>query len=325
MKKFALVGCGDVAVHHAENILRIGELTAVCDIVPERADTFASTYGAKAYNTIDDLLDGEKEMEIVVICTPNGFHAEHIIKSLQAQKHVLCESPLCLTTAAAWQIIETEKFCRRRLFVVNPAFHHPLLQKLKTLLENERIGEVYSFQLHGLLHVADDFLSGWRGKAFPGGGLLYTIFSQYIDAMALLFGEIADVRGFKRNAAPPKKMEAEDTGTIALQMQNGILGTFHWSVNAQKRTGTTLTIVAEKGTICLESEELTELKYAEPESLSLALQTGEALFDHNMTGDLKAFYDELTPALENNVTAAAGVFHGLKTVEAIEKIYKALS
>ena len=131
MKKFALIGCGKIAGKHAENITKVATLVAVCDIVKEKRDAFASRYGAKAYDNLEELLLKENEVDVISICTPNGLHAEHSIKSLQARKHVLCEKPLCLTSAAAWQIIETEKFCRRKLFVVKSTRYNPLLKEVK--------------------------------------------------------------------------------------------------------------------------------------------------------------------------------------------------
>lgn len=325
MKKFALVGCGKVAVHHAENILRLGKLVAVCETVPEKRDAFANTYGANAYNTIDDLLACEKDIEVVVICTPNGLHAEHIIKSLQAKKHVLCEGPLCLTTAAAWQIIETEKFCRRRLFVVNTALQNPVLKKLKTALSEGILGDVYSFQVNCFSNLPTEHFANWRGKLFPGGGLLYTTFSQYIDAMVLLFGEIANVQGFKRNTAHMKSFDAEDTGTVALQMQNGNLGTLHWLVNALKESEISFTIIAEKGVIRIGGEDLMSIQSDEPEIFLPTQQEENALFRPKPASDMTLIYNEMIKAFDNKDASIAGTFDGLKTVETIEKIYKAIS
>src|SRR5215204_5381246 len=110
MHKFAIIGCGRIAHRHAQNIIRVGELAAVCDIDKTKANEFAKKFDSKAWYTIDELLSNSKDIDIIVVCTPNGLHAEHSIKSLQAGKDVLCEKPLCLTSAAAWQIINTEKF-----------------------------------------------------------------------------------------------------------------------------------------------------------------------------------------------------------------------
>jgi predicted dehydrogenase len=46
MKKFALIGCGRIAERHAENICRVGQLQAVCDVVEEKREAFAAKYNA---------------------------------------------------------------------------------------------------------------------------------------------------------------------------------------------------------------------------------------------------------------------------------------
>ena len=98
---FILIGCGRIGARHAEQIIKTGKLLAVCDMNKTKADAMANQYNVTAYYTIEDLLLKEKEADIISVCTPNGLHAEHCIKSLQAGKHVLCEKPLCITGAAA--------------------------------------------------------------------------------------------------------------------------------------------------------------------------------------------------------------------------------
>jgi predicted dehydrogenase len=73
--KFAIIGCGQIAERHAEQIRKHGQLVAVCDIVNEKANALATKYSAKAYCQIEELLNNEKEIDIVSICTPNGLHA----------------------------------------------------------------------------------------------------------------------------------------------------------------------------------------------------------------------------------------------------------
>lgn len=330
MKKFALIGCGKIAGKHAENITRVGTLLAVCDVVKQKRDAFAATYGAEAYESIDELLEQEKEVEVVVICTPNGLHAEHTIKSLQARKHVLCEKPLCLTSAAAWQIIETEKFCRRKLFVVKSTRYNPLLQGLKKALEENKLGEVYSFHLSCLWNRPDTYYTDWRGKMFPDGGTLYTQFSHYIDALLWLLGDVSEVKGFKRNAAHSRSIEFEDTGTAALLMQNGSLGTLHWSVNSfRKNHEIALTVVAEKGTVRLGGEYLNELQYSETKDCLQFASAQKSANDYTQyRGSMshhKEVYDQLIQVLDNNEQSFTGAYDGLKTVETIEKIYNAIS
>src|SRR6266699_2424001 len=107
--KFAIVGCGQIAERHAEQIKRKGQLLAACDIVKEKANAFSKKFSAKAYYDIEELLLQEKEIDIISVCTPNGLHAIHSIKSLQAGKHVLCEKPMAISSEDAKLMIETEK------------------------------------------------------------------------------------------------------------------------------------------------------------------------------------------------------------------------
>jgi predicted dehydrogenase len=321
MKKFAIIGCGRIAKRHAENIVRVGKLEAVCDVVPERANALAETYNARSYSSVEELLKSESEVDIVAVCSPNGLHAEHIIKSLQAGKDVLTEKPLCLTKAAAWQIIETEKFCRRKLFVVKSARYNPILQQLKKVVNANGLGQLYSFHLNCIWNRKDDYYTDWKGKIFPDGGTLYNQFSHYIDVMLWLFGEVTDVKGFKGNKAHQSSIEFEDSGAVALEMQNGMLGSFHWSVNAyQKNFEIALTIVAEKGTISIGGENLNEVQYLHTEQpVEFPLYKKENWSNH------QELYDHLMNVMTSESNSFPDAYDGLKAVEAIEKIYKATS
>ncbi|HEX8313557.1 MAG TPA: Gfo/Idh/MocA family oxidoreductase [Flavisolibacter sp.] len=318
MKEFAIIGCGRIAKRHAENIQRIGKLSAVCDELPARADSFAAAYDTKAYYSVDDLLHQEKNIDFVAVCTPNGMHAEHIIKSLQAGKNVLAEKPLCLTKAAAWQIIETEKFCRRKLFLVKSARYNPILQQLKRMIDGNDLGQLYSFHLSCIWNRGDGYYTDWKGKLFPDGGTLYNQFSHYVDVMLWLFGSVADIKGFKANLAHKESIEFEDNGVVALQMQNGMIGSFHWTVNAyQKNFEIALTIMAEKGTIRIGGENLNEVHYNHTgKPVEFTVYKRENWSNH------KEIYDHLADVLAQRQQAAfPDAYEGLKVVETIEKIY----
>ncbi len=329
MYKFALIGCGRIAARHADNMVAYGNLVAVCDIDKAKADAFAKQYKAIAYYSIDDLLAAEKEIDIVSVCTPNGYHAEHAIKSLQNGKNVLCEKPLCITGAAAWQLIETEKFSRKKLFVVKSARYNPLLQQLQSLIKNGSLGEIYSFSLSLFWNRPPEYYTEWRGKNFPDGGTLYTQFSHYIDALLWLFGTFNSVKGFAANKAHQQSIEFEDTGVAAVQTASGILGTINWSVNTYKKNSEiALTVIAEKGTISLGGEYLNELKYQQSESplqVAAATVSNDYQFYKGSMSHHDEVYKNLIEALQNSTHPFTSAFEGLQTVEAIEQIYKAVN
>lgn len=329
MYNFALIGCGRIAARHAETISKVGRLLAVCDSVPERVATFSKAHAANAYESIDALLEQEPDVDVVSICTPNGYHAEHTIKALRSGKHVLCEKPMCLTAVAAWQMIEAEKWSGKKLFVVKSARFNPYLQALKKGLDRNELGQVYSFQLSCFWNRPPEYYTDWRGKRFPDGGTLYTQFSHYIDALIWLLGPVENAYGHLKKFAHPQ-IEFEDTGVAALQLQSGVLGTLNWSVNAyQKNYEIGLTILAERGTINLGGPYLNELKYACTANNFIQNEKSRLPNDYAFyTGSMshhKEVYENVVQALSGNRHDSTNAFDGLKTVETIEKIYNAVS
>lgn len=281
MYKFALIGCGDIAKVHAKKINALGTLVAVCDIFPSKADQLASHYQAKAYYDIDELLKNEEEIDIVCICTPVGCHAEHCIKSLQSGKHVLCESPLCLTAAAAWQMIETEKFCRKKLFVVSTPALALDTDKSKSDLSGKSLG----FELD-LAEVKAADTDNWRIKQFPGGGPLYSYFSNYIDALVQEFGVVTEASGHLIEKGKKELAETDTGGEAMLTMKSGAQGRISWNLAD--------TMGADQQT---EPGE-TDKEYAE-------------------------VYKRFINALKNQ--EPSNLYQSMRTVESIERIYKFLA
>src|SRR5205823_14892938 len=67
---------------------------------------------------IDQLL-AASDAPAVWLHTRTGLHAEYAIKALQAGRDVVCNAPLCITSSAAWQILETARYTGRNLWVIN--------------------------------------------------------------------------------------------------------------------------------------------------------------------------------------------------------------
>src|SRR5579863_4517799 len=113
--RFAIVGCGRIAQRHAEHINKMGELAATCDIDFEKANSLAKKYKVTPYAKIDDLLKNTNA-EVISICTPNGLHAEHAIKALNAGFHVLCEKPMAIVLDDCNRMIDAADKAKKNLF-----------------------------------------------------------------------------------------------------------------------------------------------------------------------------------------------------------------
>ena len=111
-------------------------------------------------------------------------------------------------------------------------------------------------------------------------------------------------------------------------MLSGTLGTINWSVNTyEKNSEISLVVIAEKGTISFGGAYLNELKYSQ---LANDIQFDASSTLPNEYEDFKGamshhqqVYASMMETL-NEKGANSNAMDGLKTVEAIEKIYKAI-
>ncbi|MBS1659711.1 MAG: Gfo/Idh/MocA family oxidoreductase [Bacteroidetes bacterium] len=326
--KFAIVGCGRIAQRHAEHIQRLGKLIAVCDIDPKKAKDLADKYQAKAYGSIDELLKNSKEIDVVSVCSPNGLHAEHSIKSLQAGLHVLCEKPMALSVQDCGDMITAAERANKRLFIVKQNRFNPPVAAVKKLIDEKKLGKIYSVQLSCFWNRNEEYYkNSWKGTKDLDGGTLYTQFSHFVDLLYWMIGDIKEVAGFTGNMGHDGIIEFEDNGVISLRFYNGAIGTINYTVNSHKKNMEgSLTIFGEKGTIKIGGQYLNELEYQDIEGYVIKdLPPGNppnqyGQYQGSMSNHDKV-YENLIEVLSGNGIIATNGFEGLKTVEIIDKIY----
>jgi UDP-N-acetyl-2-amino-2-deoxyglucuronate dehydrogenase len=327
---FAIIGCGRIAKRHAEQIVKHGILAAVCDIIPQKADEMAALYQARPYYSIEALLANEPGLAVVSICTPNGLHAENAIQALNAGINVLCEKPLCINTLDGDKMIAAAAGANKKLFVVKQNRYNPPVAFLKELINNGELGKIYSFQINCFWNRPDAYYTDWKGKKDLDGGTLFTQFSHFIDLLYWLLGDVATVQTKAKNFAHAA-IEFEDTGMVLFEMKSGAIGTLNYTVNSfNKNMEGSFTVFAEKGTIKIGGQYLNELEYfnaagiAAPELPKGNPANGYGFYQGSMSNHDKV-YENLVQALQNPAHEFASAAEGLKTVEIIERIYKAPS
>ncbi|MEJ7586510.1 MAG: Gfo/Idh/MocA family oxidoreductase [Ferruginibacter sp.] len=326
---FAIAGCGRISQRHAEQIALFGNVKAVCDIIPDRANRLANQFGANAYYSLEEMLLAEKETDIISICTPNGLHAVQSIQSLQAGKHVLCEKPMCIRISDGYEMIRVAAAAAKKLFVVKSTRYNPVIIAVKKLMDDNLLGNIYSFQLNCVWNrPAAYYADSWKGTLLLDGGTLFTQFSHYIDVLLWFLGKEKSITGFRKNAAHLHTIEFEDTGVMAVEMDSGAIGSIHYSVNATtKNQEVSLTLVASKGTIKLGGECMNEIVYQEPAmidtlSLDRDAQANDYGFYKGSMSNHDKVYKNIMLALSGEKNMVTDGSEALKTVAFIEKIYQ---
>jgi UDP-N-acetyl-2-amino-2-deoxyglucuronate dehydrogenase len=327
---FAIIGCGQIAQRHAKHIHSFGKLVAVCDIVKSKADVLAGQYHAAIYTKIEDLLSTDLLIDVVVICTPNGLHAEHAVLALNAGYHVLVEKPMALTTVDCHRMLAAAAAAGKKLFtVVQNRFNPPVLA-VKKALHEKAFGKISSIQLTCAWNrTAAYYTNSWHGTKEMDGGILFTQFSHFIDLLYWFFGDVKTVFAITKNADHKDCIAIEDCGVVALGFDNGIIGTIHFSVNAYARNREgSLLILGENGVVKIGGEYLNTIEYAQFANYHLgnseesAAANNYGTYQGSMSNHDKV-YKNIIDTLTQEAAFYADPREGLKTVEIIERIYRA--
>lgn len=329
--KFGIVGCGRIASRHAGHISRLGELVAVCDVKVERAQELSGEHKCAAYQQIGELFSNHPEIDVIAVCSPNGLHAEHTIQALKAGFHVLCEKPMAISVHDCGQMIQEAERANKRLFIVKQNRFNPAIAELKRIVDEDKLGKILSVQLNCFWNRNFDYYqkSDWKGTKSMDGGTLYTQFSHFIDLLYWIVGDVSEVKTMFGNYAHEGIIDFEDTGVVAVKFFNGAIGTINYTVNSfGKNMEGSLTIFGDKGTVKIGGQYLNSLDYQNIQDFEIgelapgnpANEYGE--YQGSMSNHDKV-YENVIEVLTNQGVIATNGFEGLKTVEIIDKIYRA--
>lgn len=145
--RIAIVGCGQIADAHIQEIRRVPgtALVAVCDANPHMAEQAATRFQVPGSYTDLDLMLAEAKPDVVHITTPPASHLAIGRKVVEAGAHAYVEKPFTLDAAEAEELIACATRARRLLCV---GHSNALDESMLSLLEAHRRG-----QLGDIVHV----------------------------------------------------------------------------------------------------------------------------------------------------------------------------
>ncbi|MCD6018926.1 MAG: oxidoreductase domain protein [Bacteroidetes bacterium] len=329
--KFGVFGQGHIGKRHAEMVRRNPncELVAICDIAPKDKLGLGNLQ-EKFYNSVDDLLINHPEIEVINVCTPNGLHAEHSLKALQANKHVVVEKPMALSKADCEKIIYKALDQSKTVFCVMQNRYSPPSVWLKEMVEKKTIGDVYMVQLNCYWNRDERYYKagGWKGTQDLDGGTLFTQFSHWIDIMYWLFGDIKDIQAKFADFNHQNSTAFEDSGFVSFNFVNGGMGSINYSTAVwDKNLESSLTIVGSKGSIKVGGQYMDQVDVCNIKDYTMPVleETNPA----NDYGAYKGSANNHHNVIENVVDTITGktkittnALEGLKVVDIIERIYQ---
>lgn len=335
--KYALIGCGRIAVNHVKAVNNNKlDFVAACDIAPENIDTlFAKQAPENAaaiarYTDYKQMIVEHPNLDLIAIATPSGLHAEIALYCIDHGINVIIEKPMAMSMQDADEIIRRSE----EKGVVVSACHQNrfniAVQKTRAALEAGRFGKLS----HGSIHVRwnrnKEYYeqAPWRGTWQDDGGCLMNQCIHGIDLLRWMMGDdVESVYGVTRQQQH-HYLEAEDVGMAVVQFKNGAIATIEGTTNVYpKNLEETLYLFGETGTVKIGGKSTNNLDVwdfldeTEADLQNKGLQEATS----NVYGNgHTSLYADVIDSIQNHRKPYVDAVAGRNALEMILAIYKSM-
>jgi inositol 2-dehydrogenase len=290
-----VLGVGEMGRRHAENLRRLPEarLLAIADVAPDRARQAASELETEqSYRSLEEML-ACKDLQAVLIATPDKFHAQAIRMAAAAGKDILCEKPLATNLADAHAALDAVRKAGVRLQIGFMRRYDPAYEAARKRVEAGEIGEPVVFKSVG------------RDKDVPpiaayqsnvNGMLFYNNTIHDFDvARWLMRDEVVETHAYTTVAIRPEVARYGDVvaSVVNLKFAQGAIGNIESYVQALYGYDVRTEIVGSKGSVFIGSLEKT------PAIFLSANGSTQILADHFLSRFADAYLAEVRDFVHN--------------------------
>lgn len=327
MRKLGMgvVGVGEMGRRHAENLRRQvprAQLVAVADADGARAAKVAADLEIEhSYSSLEAMLD-RKDIEAVLIASPDKFHAGGVQAAAEAGKHVLCEKPLGLSLKSTQDALQAVAKAGVRLQVGFMRRYDPAYTAAYKRIEAGEIGDPVAFKSIGRDKTMPPLTAYQSGI---NGMLLYNSTIHDFDlARWLTHDEVAEVHTFATVAIRPEIAQFGDVvaSTVNLRFTGGAIGNVESYVQCQYGYDVRTEIVGSKGSIFVGTLRQNPATFLQPSHGSYELE------DHFLTrfrdayvAEVLDFVDTILSDREPRVSGEDGL-RAVQIAVAAEKSYR---
>ena len=329
---FALVGCGRIAKRHSEllghNQIKNAKLVAVCDLVPEKAEKIAAEFSVPYFTDMHEMMRSEN-VDVVVVLSESGKHAEHVVALAPYGKHIVVEKPMALTLDDADAMIAACVKAGAKLYVVKQnRFNVPVI-KLREAIEAGRFGKLVMGTVRVRWCRPQSYYDQdkWRGTWAMDGGVLTNQASHHVDLLEWMMGEVDSV--FAMSATALANIEAEDTAVVSLRFKNGALGVIEATTAVRPRDlEGSISVLGEGGTVEIGGFAVNQMKawnFVKPVKGDEKVMTDYSVNPPNVYGfGHQAYYEHVVDCILNDTEHLVDGLVGRRSLELINAIYESI-
>jgi predicted dehydrogenase len=310
-----VLGVGEMGRRHAENLRRLvpeARLVAVADVAGLRAKQVAHELEVEhSFASLEEML-AHKDIQTVLIATPDKFHAQAVRLAAAAGKDILCEKPLATNLADAHAALKAVERAGVRLQVGFMRRYDPAYAAAFKRIEAGDIGKPLIFKSLGR-DKDEPPIAAYQSNV--NGMLFYSNTIHDFDlARWLMQDEVAEVHAYTTVAIRPEVAKYGDVvaGVVNLKFANGAIGNIDSYVQALYAYDVRTEIVGSKGSIFIGSIHQTPVTFLAP------LGSTRPLADHFLTRFADAYLLEVRDFVHTILAGKAPRITGDDGLKALE-------
>lgn len=263
-----IVGGGYMGKAHSAAFAAVGtvfeterkpRLVAIAGSTPESGARHASAYGFRKGAADWRALVEDREVEAVVIASPQSTHREIAEAALSLGKPVLCEKPMGLDLAGGRAMLAAAERAGVAHMVGYNYSRTPATQFARKLIENGELGRVHHLRIE---HTEDFHLTSilppWRSQG-EANGCMGDLVPHPVNAALALGGPITAVSAEMQTVYPERNgvpVTNDDQVLMTLKFENGALGhLFASRVATGRKMGYAYEVTGEDGAIRFDQED----------------------------------------------------------------------
>jgi predicted dehydrogenase len=251
-------------------------VVAIADDDEARGRAAAERWGVADFHADWRELVARDDLDIVMVHSENGRHAEQVIAAAQSGKHVFCEKPVATAVADAQAMADAVRAAGVDGTAAFVSRFSKEADRAKAVVESGALGDIlFTRSIIGLAGIAEigcppDMVEWMQDPVLGGGGAWIDEGSHGIDLLRWLVGDIVEVSAMTANRAKPD-LDGEDVGVAVVRYANGALGeiTTAWSMSVDIGMRNALEIYGTTGTLIMKATdpfpEVTVYRAGEPE------------------------------------------------------------
>jgi predicted dehydrogenase len=309
------------------------EVARICDVNGELCRQRCAEFGLAHHTTSLTELLADPRVDVVGIYTPDHLHAEHVIRALEAGKHVICTKPFLDNLSRAREVLEAAQRSGRKVMVGQSTRFFAPFQRQREQFESGAFGDIATVEAY--YHADHRWFLQKQWAKLDSFKWLYGCISHPADLVRWYLPDVEEVMGYAHLSANGRGLGLAhpDTFHFVLKSTRGIIarvsGSYSGPVVPTARDSNMSCIL--RGALGASQADYYDLRYAWKIGTQSVVETFEDRDDYyfrfgghsHHAGEYQNYIEYFARCLDRSETPKPDVREGIGTVALLHAMEEA--